>query len=48
MVEAAQISFEDMVVAVLPYFIPLLGVFTLITFFPQVTLFIPNLLMGVD
>jgi tripartite ATP-independent transporter DctM subunit len=46
MVEVADVKFEDMVVAVLPYLIPLIGVLLLITYVPQVTLFLPNLLMG--
>jgi tripartite ATP-independent transporter DctM subunit len=47
MVEIANVKFEDVVVAVLPYLIPLIGVLFLITYVPQLTLFLPNLLMGV-
>jgi tripartite ATP-independent transporter DctM subunit len=47
MVEVADIKFEDVVVAVLPYLIPLIAVLLLITYVPQVTLYLPNLLMGV-
>jgi len=48
MVEVANLDFEDIVIAVLPYLIPLVGVLLLITYAPQVTLFLPNLLMGVE
>jgi len=48
MVEVAQVSFEEMVVAVLPYLIPLMAVLLLITYFPGITTYIPNILMGVE
>jgi tripartite ATP-independent transporter DctM subunit len=48
MVEVAQVSFEKIVVAVLPFLIPLIVVFFMITFLPPLTTFIPTLLMGVD
>jgi TRAP-type C4-dicarboxylate transport system permease large subunit len=47
MVEIANVKFEDVVVAVLPYLIPLSGTLFLIAYVPQLTLFLPNLLMGV-
>lgn len=48
MVEVAKVSFEEMVVAVLPYLIPLIAVLFLITYFPEITTYIPNILMGVE
>ncbi|MEE4264332.1 MAG: TRAP transporter large permease [Desulfobacteraceae bacterium] len=48
MVEVAQVSFEELVVAVLPYLIPLLAVLFLIAYVPEVTTYFPNLLMGVE
>ena len=48
MVEVAKVKFEDIVVAVLPYMIPLIGVLLLITYVPAITTFFPNLLMGVE
>ena len=43
----AGISFEAMSRAILPWLVPLLAVLALITVFPQLTLFLPNLVMGV-
>ena len=48
MVEVAEVSFEEIVVAVLPYLIPLIAVLFLITYVPQITTYIPNILMGVE
>ena len=48
MVEVAQVSFEELVVAVLPYLIPLLAVLFLIAYVPEITTYFPNLLMGVE
>ena len=48
MVEVAHVSFEDMVVAILPYLIPLLAVLFLITYIPELTTYLPNLLMGAE
>lgn len=48
MVEVAQVSFEEVVTAVLPYLIPLIGVLLLITYLPELTTFLPNLLMGAE
>jgi TRAP-type C4-dicarboxylate transport system permease large subunit len=48
MVEVAQVSFEELVVAVLPYLIPLLAVLLLIAYIPEITTYFPNLLMGVE
>ena len=46
MVEVANVTFEDVVVAVMPFLIPLIAVLLLITFIPEVTTFMPDLLMG--
>jgi C4-dicarboxylate transporter DctM subunit len=40
----AKISFDRMVRSVVPFFIPLLITLILITYIPQITLFLPNLL----
>jgi len=40
--DMAKISFQKMVKAVLPYFIPLLGVLLLMTVFPQIVTWLPN------
>jgi TRAP-type C4-dicarboxylate transport system permease large subunit len=42
--KVARISFEQTVAAVLPWFIPLLVALALITYVPQLTLWLPNLL----
>jgi len=42
----AEISFETMSKAILPWLVPLLVVLALITVFPSLTLWLPNLLMG--
>ena len=42
--DIAKISFERMVQAVLPFFIPLVIVLLLITYIPEITLFLPRLL----
>ncbi|MBA7523606.1 Sialic acid TRAP transporter permease protein SiaT [subsurface metagenome] len=44
--KVANIKFEEVTKAVLPFLIPLLIVLLLITYVPQITLFLPNLLMG--
>ena len=46
MVGITNISFEDLVKACMPFFIPLIGSLFLITYIPQLTLFLPDLLMG--
>jgi tripartite ATP-independent transporter DctM subunit len=48
MVEVAQVTFEEVVTAVLPYLIPLIAVLLLITYIPELTTFLPNLLMGAE
>ncbi len=44
--KVARISFERTVVAVLPWFIPLMGTLVLITYVPQLVLWLPDLLFG--
>lgn len=46
MVEIAKVSFEEMVVAVLPFLVTLAIVLLLFTYVPEITTFLPNLLMG--
>ena len=46
MTGVAKIKFEDIVKAFWPFFIPLVITLLLITYFPSLTLFLPNLLMG--
>lgn len=43
--EIADMSFEKIVKATLPFILPLLVALLVITYFPQVSLFLPNLLM---
>ena len=42
----AKIKFEEIVKALWPFLIPLIIVLLLITYFPQLTLFLPDLLMS--
>jgi len=46
MTGVAKVRFEDMVKAFWPFLIPLTIVLLLITYFPQLTLIVPNLLLG--
>lgn len=46
MVGIIDITFEDLVKACAPLLIPLIGSLFLITYIPELTLFLPNLLMG--
>lgn len=48
MVEVAKVPFEKVTVAVLPFLIPLIAVLILITYVPTLTLWLPNLVMGVE
>ena len=48
MVEVGKVSFEKVTMAVLPFLIPLILVLLLITFFPPLTLWLPNYIMGVE
>ena len=42
----AQVPFDRMARAVLPYLVPLFAVLALCTLWPPVTTFLPSLLMG--
>ena len=44
--KVARISFERTVAAVLPWFIPLMGTLLLITYVPQLVLWLPGILFG--
>lgn len=46
MSSVGKIPFEQMVKAILPFYIPLFIALVLITFIPSITLWLPNLLMG--
>ena len=46
--KVADISFEEVTKATLPFLIPLLIVLLLITIFPQLTMFLPRLLLGIE
>ncbi len=48
MVKVGNVSFEKVTMAVLPMLIPLIVVLLLITYIPQLTLWLPNLIMGVE
>jgi tripartite ATP-independent transporter DctM subunit len=45
--KVGNIPYEKLAIATLPFFIPLIGALVLITVFPQITLFLPNLVYGV-
>lgn len=44
--DIADIKFEDTVIAVTPYLLPLIIVLILITYFPQLSLWLPKVLLG--
>jgi tripartite ATP-independent transporter DctM subunit len=46
--EVGSEKFEDVVVAVIPFMIPLILMLILITYVPALTLWLPNLMMGTD
>ena len=46
MVEIAKVSFEEIVVAVIPFLVTLTILLFLFTYVPSITTFLPNLLMG--
>ena len=46
MVEVAKVSFERITVQVLPMLIPLIVVLALITYVPELVLWLPDLMMG--
>ena len=46
MIGIVNIKFEDLVKGCLPFLIPIIGSLFLLTYVPELTLFLPNLLMG--
>lgn len=46
MSDVAKVRYEDLVVACLPFFIPLLACLLLFTYVPELSLWLPNLVMG--
>jgi tripartite ATP-independent transporter DctM subunit len=46
MTDVAKVRYEDLVVACLPFFIPLLVCLLLFTYVPELSLWLPNLVMG--
>lgn len=48
MVEVGKVPFEKVAMAVLPFLIPLMLVLILITYVPQLTLWLPDLVLGPD
>jgi TRAP-type C4-dicarboxylate transport system permease large subunit len=47
MMGIVDIKFETLVKACLPFFVPLIGCLLLFTFVPELSLWLPDLLMGV-
>jgi TRAP-type C4-dicarboxylate transport system permease large subunit len=48
MVEVGKVPFEKVTVAVLPFMIPLILVLILVTYVPDLTLWLPDLVLGPD
>jgi tripartite ATP-independent transporter DctM subunit len=46
MTNVAKVRYEDLVIACLPFFIPLIACLLLITYVPELSLWLPNLVMG--
>lgn len=46
MTDVAKVRYEDLVVACLPFFIPLIVCLLLFTYVPELSLWLPNLVMG--
>ena len=46
--EVGRVRFEKVTMAVLPMLVPLIGVLVLLTYVPETTTFLPNLLLGPD
>ena len=44
--DIAEISFSQMVRAMLPYYIPLVGAVIILALFPQISLWLPDLVFG--
>ncbi|MDP6883162.1 MAG: TRAP transporter large permease subunit, partial [Rhodospirillales bacterium] len=47
-VEVGKVTFEEVTLAVIPLFIPLIVVLLMITYIPDLTLWLPNFVMGVE
>ena len=47
MIGIVDIKFEDLVKGCLPFLIPIIGSLFLLTYVPELTLFLPNLIMGI-
>ncbi len=47
-VEVGKVTFEEVTLAVIPLFIPLIVVLLMITYIPDLTLWLPNLIMGIE
>ena len=47
-VEVGKVTFEEVTLAMIPLFIPLIVVLLMITYIPDLTLWLPNLIMGVE
>ena len=48
MVEVGKVPFERVSLAVLPFMIPLMLVLVLLTYIPELTLWLPNYILGPD
>ena len=48
MVEVGKVPFEKVTMAVIPFLIPLMLTLLLITYLPQISLWLPNLVLGPD
>jgi len=48
MVEVGKVPFERVTLAVIPFLVPLMIVLVLITYFPQISLWFPNMVLGPD
>ena len=48
MVEVGKVPFERVSLAVLPFMIPLMLVLILLTYIPELTLWLPNYILGPD
>jgi tripartite ATP-independent transporter DctM subunit len=46
MTEVAKVRYEDLVIACVPFFIPLIACLLLFTYVPELSLWLPNLVMG--
>jgi len=46
--QVGNVSFEKVTMAVIPFYIPLIAVLLLITYVPGLTLWLPNLILGLD